>query len=172
MEASAARLADVPVPLRDLWHPHTCPAALLPWLAWALSVDEWDPGWSEDQQRETLANSVRIHAHKGTPGSIRRVLAAAGYGEARIIEGLDAERYDGAVTYSGSHFYGPHETHWARYRVYLSRPITIAQGQQVRRLLEHTAPARCHLAGLHFTEALHLYDGRLHYDNQYTHGVA
>ncbi len=27
------------------WHPQTCPEALLPWLAWSLSVDEWDESW-------------------------------------------------------------------------------------------------------------------------------
>jgi hypothetical protein len=32
----------LPVPLRELWDPWTCPMALLPWLAWALSVDIWD----------------------------------------------------------------------------------------------------------------------------------
>ena len=40
IEAATARLADVPVPLRDLWNPETCPAELLPWLAWAFGVDE------------------------------------------------------------------------------------------------------------------------------------
>jgi len=172
MEASTARLAEVPVPVAKLWQPHTCPAALLPWLAWTLSVDEWDGDWSDEQQRRSIAMSVAIHKTKGTLGSIRRVLAAAGYGDAVILEGLDAERYDGAVNYSGSHFYGQDETHWAMYRVYLSRPITIAQAAQVRRLLEHTAPARCHLAGLHYTQALNLYDSTITYDNQYTHGVA
>src|SRR3982751_5601727 len=28
----------LPVPLRELWDPWKCPMALLPWLAWALSV--------------------------------------------------------------------------------------------------------------------------------------
>jgi len=172
MELSTARLAELPVPLRDTWRPDACPPALLPWLAWALSVDEWDALWSEDQQRHSIRHSVHIHRHKGTVGSIRRVLAAAGYGDAHILEGLDAERYDGAVTYSGSHFYGQDDTHWAMYRVYLHRPITIAQATQVRRLLAHTAPVRCYLAGLHFTQALHLYDSTITYDDQYTHGVA
>ncbi|MCW2105183.1 UNVERIFIED_ORG: phage tail P2-like protein [Rahnella aquatilis] len=36
-EACAA-LENVPVPLRQLWDPLTCPAKFLPYLAWALSV--------------------------------------------------------------------------------------------------------------------------------------
>ncbi len=161
----------IPVPLRDTWRPDTCPDALLPWLAWALSVDEWDDDWSDDQKRQSVASSYAIHAHKGTVASIRRVLDAAGYGDAHILEGLDAERYDGAITCSGSHFYGQDDRHWAMYRVYFARPITIAQAAQVRTLLAHTAPARCHLAGLHFTRALHLYDHTIAYDGTYTHGV-
>ncbi|MCD9122183.1 phage tail protein I, partial [Cupriavidus sp. UGS-1] len=31
----AEAIAGVPVPLRDLWNPATCPPALLPFLAWA-----------------------------------------------------------------------------------------------------------------------------------------
>ncbi|TKA96910.1 phage tail protein I, partial [Cereibacter changlensis] len=42
-EAALAALCDLPVPVGQLWSPETCPAALLPWLAWALSVDDWDP---------------------------------------------------------------------------------------------------------------------------------
>ena len=29
--------------VRNLWNPQTCPASHLPWLAWAVSVDYWDP---------------------------------------------------------------------------------------------------------------------------------
>ena len=36
---TTARLSDVAVPIRDLWSPENCPTELLPWLAWALSVD-------------------------------------------------------------------------------------------------------------------------------------
>ena len=39
----------------SLWNPATCPLALLPWLAWAWSVDEWDLAWSEAQQRAMVA---------------------------------------------------------------------------------------------------------------------
>ena len=162
----------VSVPVRDLWNPEKCPVALLPWLAWALSVDEWDSEWSEDQKRQSIADSVVIHASKGTLGSVRRVLAAAGYGDAIIIEGIDAERYDSAITYNGDYVHGNGDPEWAMYRVYLSRPITIAQAAQVRRILAMTAPTRSHLAGLHYDEALNLYDSAIYYDGTYSHGVA
>ena len=165
-------LDAIPTPLPSLWNPHTCPASLLPWLAWTLSADEWDSTWPESRKRELVAQSFAIHRVKGTVGSIRRVLAAAGFGEAVIVEGLDAEAYNGTITYNGTHYYGQHDSHFAMYRVYLSRPITVDQARQIRRLLANTAPVRCHLAGLHFDRALNLYDRNITYDSTYTHGVA
>lgn len=172
IEQAIARMSELPVPLRSLHRADTCPAQLLPWLAWARGLDEWDDKWSDEAKRAVVQRSYAIHAHKGSVQSIRDVLASAGYGDARIIEGLDAERYDGAITHNGDMFYGQSAEHWAMYRVYLSRPITVAQAAQVRRLLAITAPARCRLEGLHYTEALNIYDGRIRYDGQYTHGVA
>lgn len=172
LEQATARLGDVPVPLRDLHDPAACPPGLLPWLAWSWGIDEWSDGWSDDAKRSTIRAAYAIHANKGSVSSIRAVLASAGYGDAAIIEGLDAECYDGAITHNGDMYYGQEATHWAMYRVYLTRPITIAQAAQVRRLLALTAPARCKLEGLHYTAALNLYDNRIRYDGAYTHGVA
>ena len=45
----------------------TCPAPLLPWLAWARSVDWWELAESEDQQRALISASFRLHQRKGTP---------------------------------------------------------------------------------------------------------
>ena len=39
LEGATARLDDVPVPIRSMWNPATCPAFLLPWIAWGLSID-------------------------------------------------------------------------------------------------------------------------------------
>lgn len=65
--------------VRTLWTPANCPTPLLPWLAWALSVDEWDADWSEATQRAVIAASVEVHRRKGTLGAVRRALAATGY---------------------------------------------------------------------------------------------
>lgn len=74
-----------PEVIATLWNPATCPAALLPWLAWALSVDEWDTAWSEATQRAVCAASFPIHRKKGTVGAVRRAMAAIGY-RTRLIE--------------------------------------------------------------------------------------
>lgn len=80
--AAAEALAEiqrVPVPLRQLWNPHTCPAHLLPYLAWAFSVDRWDPAWSNAAKREVIATSFYVHRKKGTIAALRRVVEPLGY---------------------------------------------------------------------------------------------
>jgi phage tail P2-like protein len=67
------------VPLKTLWTPQTCPEAQLPWLAWALSVDEWDAAWPVETKRQVIADSIEQHRKKGTVGALRRALQRLGY---------------------------------------------------------------------------------------------
>jgi len=78
IEAAQARLADVPVPVDQLWDPWRCPAELLPWLAWAWSVDEWDPTWPEEVRRRVIAAAPEVHRRKGTRAAVERALRAIG----------------------------------------------------------------------------------------------
>lgn len=75
MANAVSRVSDVPVPVGDVWNPDACPAALLPWLAWALSVDIWDPDWTEPQKRAAVAESIEIHRRKGTVWATRTALS-------------------------------------------------------------------------------------------------
>lgn len=77
-EACAA-IEKTPLPLRKLWNPATCPVELLPYLAWAWSVDRWDTSWSETTKRSVVKASAYVHRHKGTIGAIRRVVEPLGY---------------------------------------------------------------------------------------------
>lgn len=72
--APAVSLADVPVAIDSVWNPATCPADLLPWLAWGLSIDIWDSAWSEAQKRAAIADAILFQRRKGTPASLRTVL--------------------------------------------------------------------------------------------------
>ncbi|TMJ19028.1 MAG: phage tail protein I [Alphaproteobacteria bacterium] len=74
LEAAAARVSGVPIPLPDLWNPAMCAADLLPWLAWGLSIDTWDSAWSEARKREETARAIEIQRRKGTPATIDAVL--------------------------------------------------------------------------------------------------
>jgi len=73
------------IPLRTLYNPDTCPVHLLPHLAWAWSVDRWDPAWPEPVKRAAIKASFYIHKHKGTIGALRRVVEPLGY----LIEVLE-----------------------------------------------------------------------------------
>ncbi|MEX0319447.1 MAG: phage tail protein I [Ruegeria sp.] len=174
MEASleqAIRVADPDLaPVATLMNPDACPAALLGWLAWAMSVDEWDPDWPEETKRNAVAASVAIHRRKGSLRSVRDALAAFGFGAAAIVEGYGAFTYNGELTHDGSEDYGQPD-HWAEFRVYLERPITIDQADLLKRILRNVAPARCHLKGLYFTEAANRYNAAITYDGAYSHGV-
>lgn len=83
LEVAAAKacadLVRVPVPLRDLWNPATCPANLLPYLAWAFSVDSWDENWPEALKRKAVSDAFYIHRRKGTVAAVRRVIETFGY---------------------------------------------------------------------------------------------
>lgn len=74
-----AEIERVPVPIRDLVSPERCPVALLPYLAWAFSVDRWEAGWSEATKRQVIRSAWFVHAHKGTIGALRRVVEPLGY---------------------------------------------------------------------------------------------
>lgn len=74
-----AQIQRVPIPLRQLYSPDLCPVALLPYLAWAFSVDRWDSKWTEAAKRSAIRAAYYIHSRKGTIGSLRRVVEPLGY---------------------------------------------------------------------------------------------
>lgn len=79
LAAACADLAELPVPLRDLFNPYACPAWMLPYLAWARSVDRWDERWPEETRRRVVADAFYVHAHKGVISALRRVVEPFGY---------------------------------------------------------------------------------------------
>ena len=172
VEQATARMGELQTrAISDQWDPWACPDDLLPWLAWAFNVDEWDASWPEEYKRRTIAESVAIHRRKGTLSSIRRVIENAGYGDATIVEGLYGVLYDGSQTHNGFITHGE-TSDWAQYRIVLDRPMTSQQAQQVRRILSYTAPARCDLVELIYTQANNIYNGAIRYDGTFNHGTA
>ncbi|MGI0120076.1 phage tail protein I [Zooshikella sp. RANM57] len=79
LESSCARVSVIPARPDIIWNPDECPEPVLPWLAWALSVDEWDEYWTSDIKRQVIKSSIETHLIKGTRKSIRLVLDALGY---------------------------------------------------------------------------------------------
>lgn len=85
LSKTVERIGSVPVDIKKLWNPQTCPAELLPWLAWAFSVDTWKDSWTEQQKRAVIAASYDVHNRKGTVGAVKTAIGALGF-DAQLTE--------------------------------------------------------------------------------------
>jgi phage tail P2-like protein len=97
LDAAIARASDLTSDARKLWDVDTCPADLLPWIAWGQSVTAWDDAWDDAKKREVIAASIGVHQHKGTPHAIRSALVAMGYYGVTVIDsgrGLPPFQFD------------------------------------------------------------------------------
>lgn len=77
-EVCADAFRNQPVVVEHLWNADQCPPGLLPWLAWANSVDRWDADAPTDLKRRAIREARHIHSHKGTLSAIRRAVADFG----------------------------------------------------------------------------------------------
>jgi phage tail P2-like protein len=148
-----AEIERVPVPIRDLLNPDRCPVQLLPYLAWAFSVDRWDSSWSESTKRQVIKGSYFIHSRKGTIGALRRVVEPLGY----LIE---------IVEWFKTMPEGVPGTFALKVGV-LDTGITEEMYQELERLIDDAKPVSRHLTGLaisletqgNLNIAVSLYDG-------------
>lgn len=76
----------LPVPNKTLWDPWSCPVDLLPWLASAMQVEDWDSSWPEDTKRRSIAYSFPIHKHKGTRYAVDTALTSFGFDSVKLVE--------------------------------------------------------------------------------------
>jgi phage tail P2-like protein len=59
----------------NLWNPATCPAEVLPFLAWGLAISHWDTTWTVEEKRAAVAGAIPFHKIKGTRAAVVEVLA-------------------------------------------------------------------------------------------------
>ncbi|MEB6133846.1 phage tail protein I [Klebsiella pneumoniae] len=78
-EAATTKLSGITVAIRTLWTPTACPVDLLPYLAWALSVDRWDKSWPAERKIAAIQHSYWLHRRKGTRAAVRRVIEDMGF---------------------------------------------------------------------------------------------
>jgi len=109
LASQVERLLKLGIPINDLWNPKKCPIEMLPYLAWALSVDIWNDDWPEHKKRRIVAESVKNHRLKGTLAGFE---AYAEMADSEIIR---------AITPPG--------------RLILSGGMTDAQRDQLQRLM-------------------------------------
>lgn len=135
----AERTIGIDAPIATLWNVDTCPEELLPWMAWAFSVEVWDHAWSETVKRNVIRNSVQVHRMKGTRRAVELALEAL---EMRIDlhEGFEIDEHGDP--------YGPPHT----FTLDAFADDVFAAGFQVderlhalvTELLRHTKPVRSH----------------------------
>lgn len=131
-QVACLRLAPQ-LPLQILWDPDRCPEEFLPWLAYAFSVDVWNPHWPEEIKREVIKNSFEIHRGKGTRKAVVAALSAIGFN-------VDLSEW---FEYGG-------EPHTFRLDAYSADIVAagheLNQGlfDGVSSLVEYTKPARSH----------------------------
>lgn len=80
---------DLPTLNRYVVNPDLAPAHILPWLAWALSVDDWSDSWSEQVRRNVIKASIEVHRKKGTIGALKKALQAFNYTNVKVEEWFD-----------------------------------------------------------------------------------
>ncbi|WP_129990486.1 phage tail protein I [Rahnella sp. CFA14(1/10)] len=129
---ACAAIDALPVPLRQLWNPDNCPLALLPYLAWAWSVDRWDESWPESTKRGVVRAAYFVHRHKGTVGALRRVVEPLGY-LIRVSEWWKTNETPGTFRLDVG---------------VLETGITDDMYQELERLIDDAKPASRHLIGL------------------------
>ncbi len=129
-----AHIQRVPIPLRTLYNPDLCPLPLLPYLAWAFSVDRWDSKWTEAAKRAAIRSAYYIHSRKGTIGSLRRVVEPLGY----LIE---------IIEWWQTVPVGPRATFRLKVGV-LDTGITEEMYQELTWLIDDAKPLTRHLTGL------------------------
>lgn len=134
LATTGAQAQQLPIPLRSLWSPWTCPAHLLAYLAASWSVDRWDDKWPEATKRQVIANSYFVHSRKGTIGAIRRVVEPLGF----LIRVLEWWQETPAATPG---------TFKLDIGV-LDTGITEAMYQELERLIADAKPMTRHLTGL------------------------
>jgi len=82
---------DLPTLNRYVANPDLAPAHILPWLAWALSVDDWSDNWSEQVRRNVIKASIEVHKKKGTIGALKKALQAFNYSNIKVEEWFEYE---------------------------------------------------------------------------------
>lgn len=147
-------ISELPSPLRELWNPATIPAELLPYLAWALSIEEeWRFARSDQERRTLVATSIDLHRYKGTPYAVRRGMQLLGFRDAEIIEGLPALHHDGEITRDGHHAFAG-AARWALFRVAVDlgnqEGLDHQRIARIRHIIEYYKNARSHLYALTF----------------------
>lgn len=144
-------ITHLPIALRHLCDPASCPTDLLPYLAWAMSVDRWDPHWPDRTRRSVINIAFSIHQHKGTTQALRDVIEPFGYLRS-IVEWWQTGGTPGTFSLEIG---------------VLDTGITPEMYQEMERLIEDVKPVSRHLTGINIIQDV---TGRLYVGGTSTDG--
>jgi len=166
--AVAADIERARAPLQTLWDAQRIPANMLPWLAWAVGVDDWSRHWSEQTKRDAIGEAIPIRRLRGTVWAVRRALEVLGYSDVEILEHAEQDakwqaaggrHIDGAWLLDGAQVLGGDltdpprvvTTSWAQYALAFNiadAPFQARDQRRIRQRVEAAAPLRSELIAL------------------------
>lgn len=133
LEKTSLRATSLEALNRYVTHPNLAPENILPWLAFAVSVDDWNDGWTEEIRRNVIRSSIEVHKKKGTIGALRKALEAFNYENIKVEEWFD---------YGGDPYF---------FRVFfdVTEPgFDVSILPDVQKVIDNTKNARSHLENL------------------------
>lgn len=177
IEGSDALIERARAPLQTLWNAQTMPAHMLPWLAWAVGVDDWDSQWEEQQKRAAIDEAIPIRRKRGTVWAVKRALEVLGYSDVELLEHTGQQQQwldagglllDGSWSLDGRSLKVENAprvvtTHWAQYALAFNvndAPFAARSQRRLRRRVEDAAPVRSELIALIYRQAF-AFDARI-----------
>ena len=137
-----------------------CPKEILPHLAYAFSVDEWDEtwlnpsneqstdvveGWSEHTQRRVVDASLRVHRKKGTRRAIEEALSVFGALSVKPVEWWELKKTEGDEKFGKPGEPGEPGTFDLEIELAAGEKVTSEMKDQIYRILDATKNCRSHL---------------------------
>lgn len=140
--------------------PSVCPKEILPHLAYAFSVDEWDENWlnslagepsgvserwSELTQRRVVDASLKVHRKKGTRRAIEEALSVFGALKVKPVEWWELDGVDGELDPVPHDQPGERGTFDLEIELAAGETVTTETYDKIYRILDATKNCRSHL---------------------------
>ena len=133
LEKVVAKSLDLATLNRFVNNPNEAPENILPWLAWAVSADDWSDSWSEEIRRNVIKASIEVHKKKGTIGALKKALEAFNYTNVKVEEWFD---------------YGADPYFFRVFFDVVTPGFDVSILPEVQKVIDNTKNARSHLESL------------------------
>lgn len=86
LEKTGCKITELETRNKYVFNGDLAPENVLPFLAWSLSVDDWNDNWATDVKRNIIKTSLTLHRQKGTIGALKKALSAFNFAGIKIEE--------------------------------------------------------------------------------------